>query len=809
MEKRFALFLVLSSLILMIHLMAHQPVVPPEDVAVEHRLPDDPEDVERPIDEDVDVAEAVDAPPEAEPPELAAAPEPEAKPQLATLGSLAPDSPYKLLVTLNNRGAAIERIELNQRTDWGGFRFRDSDRRAGYLGHLHGEDAPDGGCRIRIVGPGTPAAIARPLDPATDVGLRAGDTIVQLDDQPIHSAADVTQYLAGRRPGQTLRIEVARPDSSANLVFETKLTEEPLSIVQPEVNRHAPTSRPDALSFLFTLTQIGNRSAQRGHDEITGLPSLREGYWHVEQLADEGDGPAIEFRRRLTDADLAKIDARGDLEVVKRYRLASADDSDLPGGEPYHLTLDLEIHNHGPSAKQLVFRLDGATGLPMEGWWYSNKIHPSRFSAVGARDVAWKTERAGHGLIGAPQIYRETRSAIERGTAAPIPLFPPGQQQVIRYVGGDSQYFCVVLMTDPEDEAAKSVFDEGYAIQAGPFGEKTGQWIKTTNTTFRLTSSQRTLEPGQSYTQRFTIFAGPKRPALLEGYGLSEFIAYGWFAMIARPLSWLLNVFASLPWVNYGMAIILLTVLVRSAMMPLSRKAAKNAQMMQELAPEMKRIAEKYKNDMEKRGKAQRELFVKHNYNPFGGCFLMLIQLPIFIGLYRSLSVDIELLQAPLIRGMQWCSNLAGPDMLWHWEPYLFSILGDPGDGWLGPYLNVLPIITIVLFLVQQKMFMPPPTDDQTRMQQQMMKYMMIFMCVLFFRVPSGLCVYFIASSLWGIAERKMLPPVKKPSASPATVPEKPKSKKPNGRLFANKDVKSRAEAEAKRTRIKNRQKRR
>lgn len=807
MEKRFALFLVLSSLILMIHLMAHQPFVPPEEVALDERLLDDPHAVEWPVD-DADVPDAV-VPPAVEQPELAAVPEPEAEPQLATLGSLAPDSPYKLLVTLNNRGAAIERIELNQRTNWGGFRFRDSDRRGGYLGHLHGEDDPDGGCRIRVVGPGTPAALARPLDATTDVGLRSGDTIVQLDAQPIRSTFDVIEYLAGRRPGQAVRIEVVRPGSTANLAFETTLTEEPLSIVQPELNRHASTSRPDALSFLFTLKQIGNRTAPRGQDEIAGLPSLREGYWHMEQLEDDGEGPAIEFRRRLTAADLAKIDAEGDLEIVKRYRLASAHDSDLPSNEPYHLTLELEIHNHGPSAKPVVFRLDGATGLPLEGWWYSNKIHPTRFSAVGARDVAWKTERLGHGLIGAPQIYKETRNAQQRGAATPIPLFPPGQQQVVRYVGGDAQYFCVVLLTDPEDEPEKSVFEEGYAIQAGPFGEKTGQWIKTTNTTFRLTSPPRTLEPGQTYSQKFTIFAGPKRPALLEGYGLSEFIAYGWFAMIARPLSWLLNVFASLPLVNYGLAIILLTVLVRSAMMPLSRKAAKNAQMMQELAPEMKRIAEKYKNDMEKRGMAQRELFAKHNYNPFGGCLLMLIQLPIFIGLYRSLSVDIELLQAPLIHGMQWCSNLAGPDMLWYWEPYLFSILGDPGDGWLGPYLNVLPIITIVLFLVQQKMFMPPPTDDQTRLQQQMMKYMMVFMGVLFFRVPSGLCVYFIASSLWGIAERKMLPPVQKPTDSPATVPEKPKSKKPNGRLFATKDNKSRAEAEAKKARIKNRQKRR
>jgi YidC/Oxa1 family membrane protein insertase len=197
-------------------------------------------------------------------------------------------------------------------------------------------------------------------------------------------------------------------------------------------------------------------------------------------------------------------------------------------------------------------------------------------------------------------------------------------------------------------------------------------------------------------------------------------------------------------------------------------------------------------------------LFAKHNYNPFGGCLLMFIQLPIFIGLYRSLSVDIELLQAPLISGLWWCSNLAGPDMLWYWESYLPAFLGDPGDGWLGPYLNVLPIITIVLFLVQQKMFMPPPTDEQTRMQQQMMKYMMIFMGVLFFRVPSGLCVYFIASSLWGIAERKLLPSPTKRGDAATSVSSKPAS----GGLFGSKDSKARAESEAKRARIKNRPKR-
>jgi YidC/Oxa1 family membrane protein insertase len=76
----------------------------------------------------------------------------------------------------------------------------------------------------------------------------------------------------------------------------------------------------------------------------------------------------------------------------------------------------------------------------------------------------------------------------------------------------------------------------------------------------------------------------------------------------------------------------------------------------------------------------------------------------------------------------------------------------------LGPYLNILPLITVALFLVTQKMAMPAPTNEQAAMQQKMMKYMTVFMGVLFYKVASGLCLYFIASSLWGIGERKLLP---------------------------------------------------
>ena len=224
---------------------------------------------------------------------------------------------------------------------------------------------------------------------------------------------------------------------------------------------------------------------------------------------------------------------------------------------------------------------------------------------------------------------------------------------------------------------------------------------------------------------------------------------------------------------NFGIAIVMLTIVVRGAMFPISRKATRGAQMMQFLAPEMKKITEKYKNDMEKRSRAQRELFGRYNYNPFSGCLLMFFQLPVFIGLYRCLSVDIELRDAPLISGIAWCSNLAAPDMFWHWESMGWDMITSRATGWLGPFFNILPIITITLFILQQKMFTPPATDDQTRMQQKMMKYMMVFMGILFFKVASGLCLYFIISSAWGIAERKLLPKVGTPEEIAARAREK------------------------------------
>lgn len=798
MEKRFALFLILSALILFTHLTVQNLLHPPQPP--EQKPPEVAEGAAKPaVKPAAEPAQGGEAakskPPQAgtaakepglaEPAAAAKKPEPaisappvEVPAQRVTLGSMAPESPYRLLVTLHNRGAGVERIELVQRTATGRFRFQDLEQASGYLGHLALSDEPGGkGCRVHVVGPGTPAAVAKVQSPGTGDGLRAGDVIRRIDSATVRDTVDWDRYLAGTKPGQTVQIAVARAAGAGQPkehLLTATLTSPPLTLVYPEIQ--PKSGLPAPLSFLCTLESIGDTSIPRGAEEIEQLPKLRDSNWQVRMLDDDATGPGVEFKFVLTEADLQTVGGQGSLELIKRYRLAKTPPQELANSSfpSYHLQLELEIRNPGDNPQQLAYRLDGSSGLPLEGWWYLAKIHPRMFAAAGARDVIWNTPATGHGLIGGSKIYSDAKEALEKNQPWNIPLWADPQPQPLGYVGVDTQYFATVLEPKQDESAPPMLFKQALALPVGEIDPDDKSKHKTTNVSFRLISPTHTVPAGGVWKQEFTLFAGPKQPALLTAYNLERCIEYGWFRTIAKFLGAILHVFESLPGVNYGLAIILLTVLVRSCMFPLSRKAAKNAQMMQELAPEMKRIAEKHKDDMQKRAAAQKELFAKHNYNPFGGCLLMFLQLPIFIGLYRALSVDLELRQASLIPGLHWCSNLAGPDMLWYWKPYLPAFLAGE-NGWLGPYLNVLPIVTIVLFLLQQKMFMPPATDEQTRLQQQMMKFMMVFMGLLFFRVPSGLCVYFIASSLWSVAERKMLPPVGQP-AKPAPAGPKPAS---------------------------------
>jgi membrane protein insertase Oxa1/YidC/SpoIIIJ len=131
--------------------------------------------------------------------------------------------------------------------------------------------------------------------------------------------------------------------------------------------------------------------------------------------------------------------------------------------------------------------------------------------------------------------------------------------------------------------------------------------------------------------------------------------------------------------------------------------------------------------------------------------------MPIFLGLYYALQESIFLRLAPFA----WINNMAAPDMLLRRGENIPFLSNPDSLGefyYLGPYFNLLPLLAVALMIVQQKLMTPPAMDEQQEFQQKMMTWMMVFFGVLFYKVAAGLCVYFIASGLWGLAERKLLP---------------------------------------------------
>jgi YidC/Oxa1 family membrane protein insertase len=648
---------------------------------------------------------------------------PAAPRQHHTLGSLDPNGQAGLLVTLTSRGAAVERIELASES------FHDQDDRSGYLGHLAVEAVANEGCRIRVVGPGTPADRA---------GLRPDDILTQVGGKATPDSRSLHEVLASTNPGDTVAVAIRREGQTISR--DVVLARRPLEVVRPEYRTlpvvDAEAEPCDPFSFRLSLETRDGAKRAESLLEIPGQ-ELADRDWQAEAAA---DGSLVRFTRQLP----------GGLKIAKEYRLVAApvDDGSRAAGPAQRLELVVELTG-GERPTRLAYALDGPTGLPTEGWWYASRIARD-WGTLAVRDVAMRFEGEQSTLVSGLKMadgkLDHPASAVRDG-------------KPLSFAGVDALYFASALIpaTTGVDVPA---LDEVRPLIVGEIPAAARR--KLVDVTSRLVSKELAIEPGTTVAHRYEIFAGPKKPELLAQYGaksaaMDDLVYYGWFGWVARPMIAVLHALHAVIG-NYGIAILLLTVLVRGAMFPVSRKQALSSQKMQVLQPEMKAIAEKYKNEPEKRTKATQDLWRKHDYNPMGGCLLVFIQIPIFMGLYRSLATDVELRQAPLFSSaIRWCSNLAAPDMFYDWSKILPPFLSAP-EAWLGPFLNLFPLVTIGLFLWQQQLFMPPAVDEQSKMQQQVMKYMMFFMALMFFKVPCGLCLYFIASTLWGIAERLWLP---------------------------------------------------
>ncbi len=431
-----------------------------------------------------------------------------------------------------------------------------------------------------------------------------------------------------------------------------------------------------------------------------------------------------------------------DIEVEKRYELPVVDPQAAnPEAAAYAVKVDLSFRNRGKQEKMINYVLQGPTGLPLE-----NVENTQKYRDVV---VGFTTAQGGvdHQMMAGKTI---AEGKVEEW------------KQPMKFIGVDVQFFAALLSPDADQSQFTYTRSATQQLIGPNLKEKSDISVELTSVELKLAKANAAGD-ADSVTHSYRLFAGPKRDDVLPA-GAAKVIDFGMFHWISRPMLVLLKIFNRL-FGSWGIAIICLTMVVRSAMFPISIKQARGAAKMQAIQPEIAALKEKYGNDKEKLARAQMELFRKHNYNPAAGCVPLLFQLPIFMGLYQSLNHAVDLRMASFL----WIENLAAPDALFH-MPFAIPFLGHE--------FNLLPIITIILFVVQQKMFMPPPANDEQALQQKMMNFMMIFMGVMFYKVPAGLCVYFIASSLWGMGERKLLPKAKPGAAAPPAEPLSGRKKK-------------------------------
>ncbi|GHF90180.1 membrane protein insertase YidC [Thalassotalea marina] len=237
------------------------------------------------------------------------------------------------------------------------------------------------------------------------------------------------------------------------------------------------------------------------------------------------------------------------------------------------------------------------------------------------------------------------------------------------------------------------------------------------------------IEPGQQATTSAQFYVGPKVQETLENIaeGLELTVDFGFLFMISQPLHWLLLQIQALV-VNWGVAIIIITVLVKVLMYPLTKAQYTSMAKMRDLQPKMTQLKERYGDDRQKMSQAMMELYRKEKVNPAGGCLPLLIQMPIFLALYWVFLESVELRHATF--GL-WLTDLSSKD----------------------PYY-ILPILMGISMFVMQKM---QPMTIQDPMQQKIMQYMPVAFTVFFFFFPSGLVLYWLVSNIISIIQMKMI----------------------------------------------------
>jgi len=419
----------------------------------------------------------------------------------------------------------------------------------------------------------------------------------------------------------------------------------------------------------------------------------------------------------------------------------------------YGFGLQVEVANLLDSERRVSYTLLGPAGIPSEdlGRRDVQAVLASVPAEIGLRGKMEVADRPAGSLIASDKGRMETTPARR-----------------VNFAGAANRYFAAVLRPSMEVPVESAFCDAVYdgsldieeleGMRAEEAREKyTPQQLKELGDFFYTAGAAFEVEAtlsaaggeGSAAVHDYLMYCGPKDKEALAAFdseafstGFPALLDYGWLEPLVKLILLLLKAFhTAIP--NWGVAIIILTFVMRSAMHPLMRKSQVSMAKMQKLQPQIKKLQEKYKNDKQRLGQEQMKLMKEAGANPLGGCLPMIIQLPIFFSLYRSLMLSIDLRHAPFIL---WIQDLAQPDRLAQ-LPFVLPILGTAS-------LNLLPILMVTSMILQQRMMPRGATPEAAQQQKIMAIFMPLFIGFILYNLAAGLNLYILTSTLFGIAEQ-------------------------------------------------------
>lgn len=446
-----------------------------------------------------------------------------------------------------------------------------------------------------------------------------------------------------------------------------------------------------------------------------------------------GEGTREPFKVQVDPASQSVVFERTDarqLQTTKRFTVPKLEG--LEGKE--------RLRQEYASRLELTFTNRGTQSLQIPAYF----VHTGSAGPIHARDLPIYTGfNFFHGSNKFIDVNWFNPGGMLFWSRPERPVFTESSAD-IRWAGVTNQYFTTLVTPDVDEASSKETqtAQRGTSTWARRFTVPDDVWQKSGHSLEGQSGVRYavdgalgmpgfTLEPGKSRTQAFQIYTGPREYRRLDALGNyeAEIMNFGMFGIVSKTLLNTMNTLRA--WLgNYAIAIVVLTLLIKSLLWPLQNKATVSMKRMQALQPKMNELREKYKDDPTRMNTELMRLYKEHNINPMSGCLPMLVQIPIFFGFYNMLGKAVELRNSKFL----WVHDLSQPDTVAH-------LFGFP--------VNVLPLCMAVTMFWQ--MAIQPKSGDPV--QQRVFMFMPLIFIFFCYNFASALALYWTVQNLFSIVQ--------------------------------------------------------